>query len=73
MENQKIGKLINSISKWERDLGCPDISLLPELSEVFDVDLEKLLSGKLDVNAMLGGNMKHMKFYICPYCGTADG
>ena len=52
-----------TISKWERGLGCPDISFFPKLSGVFDVDLEKLLSGRLDVNEVLGGNMKHTKFY----------
>lgn len=57
-----------AISKWERGFGCPDISFLPDLSKIFDVDLEKLLSGELDANEMLGGNMKKMNFYICPTC-----
>lgn len=59
-----------AISKWERGLGCPDISLLPELSKIFDVDLETLLSGNLKNNDVLGGNMKKMCFYICPNCGN---
>ena len=59
-----------TISKWERGLGCPDISFFPKLSGVFDVDLEKLFSGRLDVNEVLGGNMKYMQFYICPNCGN---
>lgn len=59
-----------AVSKWERGYGCPDVSLLPELSKIFDVDLEKLLSGELDVNKVLGGNMKKMHFYICPICGN---
>lgn len=59
-----------TISKWERGLGCPDISLLAELSKIFDVDLEKLLSGELGANEVLGGNMKKMNFYICPECGN---
>lgn len=29
-----------------------------------------LLSGDLDENDRLGGNMKHTKFYICPNCGN---
>ena len=32
-----------TVSKWERGLGCPDVSLLTDLSRVFGVDLEKLL------------------------------
>ena len=59
-----------AVSKWERGNGCPDVSLLPELSRIFGVDLEKLLSGELNANDILGGNMKKMKFYICPDCGN---
>lgn len=57
-----------AVSKWERGLGCPEVSLLPELSKIFDVDLEALLSGNLEDNDALGGNMKKMCFYICPNC-----
>lgn len=59
-----------TISKWERGLGCPDVSLLSELSKLFEVDLEKLLSGKLDINETLGGNIKKLQFYVCPNCGN---
>ena len=59
-----------TVSKWERGLGCPDISLLPDLSKILEVNLEELLSGKLDINAITGGNMKKTKFYICPQCGN---
>lgn len=59
-----------AVSKWERGLGCPEVSLLPELSKIFDVDLEKFLSGELDDNDILGGNMKKLRFYICPNCGN---
>lgn len=57
-----------TVSKWERGLGCPEVSLLPDLSKIFNVDLEKLLSGELGINNLLGGNMKKMHFYICPNC-----
>lgn len=59
-----------AVSKWERGLGCPELSLLPELSKIFRVDLEKLLSGELDANEILGGNMRKIRFYIYPYCGN---
>ena len=59
-----------AVSKWERGLGCPELSLLPSLSKIFNVDLEKLLSGELDANEILGGNMKKMHFYMCPNCGN---
>ena len=59
-----------AVSKWERGLGCPDLSLLPALSVVLGVDLERLLAGELDENEILGGNMKKLKFYVCPSCGN---
>ena len=59
-----------TVSKWERGLGCPDISLLADLSKIFEVDLEKLLSGELDENDAWRGNLKKLKFYVCPACGN---
>jgi len=59
-----------AISKWERGLGCPDVSLLRKLSEVLNVDIEKILLGDLEPNNADGGNMKKVKFYMCPNCGN---
>ena len=59
-----------TISKWERGLGCPDLSLLSELSELLEVDIKKLLEGDLFQNDFVGGNMKNSKYYICPTCGN---
>ena len=67
-----------TISKWERGLGCPDISLLRHISKIFNVNIEKILLGDLQENDINGGNMKRIKFYVCPNCGnvinsTGDG
>jgi transcriptional regulator with XRE-family HTH domain len=65
-----------AISKWERGLGCPDVSLLSELSRALGVNIEKLLLGELELNNADGGNMKRIRFYVCPNCGnilTATG
>ncbi len=35
-----------TISKWERGLGCPDISLLIPLSEILEISLYELLGGE---------------------------
>jgi transcriptional regulator with XRE-family HTH domain len=59
-----------TVSKWERGLGCPDVSLLSDLSKIFGVNLEGLLSGELNANDSAGGNMKKLKFYVCPSCGN---
>jgi transcriptional regulator with XRE-family HTH domain len=57
-----------TVSKWERGLGCPDVSLLAELSEILGVNIEKILVGDLNPNDMDGGNMKKIGFYVCPIC-----
>lgn len=58
-----------TISKWERGLGCPDVSLLRELSKILGVNIEKILLGDLEPNNADGGNMNRIKFYVCPNCG----
>lgn len=67
---EKINVSDKTISKWERGCGAPDISLLPLLSEALSVDMESLLKGTLEENDMSNGNMKKLKFYICPECGN---
>ena len=75
---EKLGLSDKTISKWERGLGCPDISLLRDISKIFNVDIEKILLGDLQESDINGGNMKRIKFYVCPNCGnvinsTGDG
>ena len=75
---EKVGLSDKTISKWERGLGCPDISLLRDISKIFNVNIEKILLGDLQENDINGGNMKRIKFYVCPNCGnvinsTGDG
>ena len=36
-----------AVSKWERGLACPDISLLPKLSILLDTDIENFFSGEV--------------------------
>ena len=35
-----------AVSKWENDISCPDISLLPNLAEILGISVDELLSGK---------------------------
>lgn len=59
-----------AVSKWECGNGCPDISVLSELAEVFKTDIQTLLSGEINKNESEKGNMKKAKFYICKECGN---
>lgn len=51
-------------------MGCPDVSLLSKLSEVLEVNIEEILNGNLAFNNIVGGNMKKIKYYVCPVCGN---
>ena len=59
-----------AVSKWERAMGCPDVSLLPALSQVLGVQIGAVLSGSLNPNERDGGNMRRIRFYVCPVCGN---
>ena len=43
---EMLGVSPQAVSKWENDLSCPDISLLPELSRIFGISIDELVQGK---------------------------
>lgn len=59
-----------AVSKWERGNGCPDVGLLSAISDLFGVAVERLLAGDLAPEKTEVGNMKRVKFYVCPDCGN---
>ena len=42
---QQMGVTDKAVSKWERDLACPDIHSLPKLAQVLQVSVEELMPG----------------------------
>lgn len=65
-----LGVTEQAISKWERGLGCPDPSLLRALASALKTDTDTLLSGNINANERIAGNVKKSKFYVCPTCGN---
>ena len=45
---QKMGVTNQAVSKWESDLSCPDIMLLPELAKIFGVTIDELFGNTSD-------------------------
>lgn len=66
----QLGVSDKTVSKWERGMGCPDLSVLPDVARVLGISVEQLLSGHLPERTPNGGNMKQLKFYLCPQCGN---
>ena len=42
----QMGVTDKAVSKWERDLSCPDVHSLPHLAEVLQVSLEELMGSQ---------------------------
>ena len=48
---EKMGVTDKAVSKWERDLSCPDINSIPNLAEILGVSVEELMQTKKEVEA----------------------
>lgn len=42
---EKLGVSSQAVSKWENDVSCPEISLLPELADILGITIDELLTG----------------------------
>lgn len=43
---EKMNVTDKAVSKWERDLSCPDINTISKLADVLGVSVEELLKAK---------------------------
>ena len=59
-----------TVSKWETGKGGPELSLLTEITKIFEIDLQNLLAGELNQNQLRSINLRKVKLYICPNCGN---
>lgn len=71
----QLGVSSQAVSKWENDISCPDISLLPELSRVLGVTTDAILSGKNeDVKLVPAAQRKSLdEMVLRIYVNSADG
>lgn len=66
----KIGVSDKTVSKWETGRGLPDIGIIEDLSATLNVSLSELFTGEFRTNNNVSGNVKRIKFYVCPICGN---
>lgn len=57
---ERLGVTAQAVSKWENEISCPDIQLLPKIAELFDVSIDELMgvSKRNDVVMSSGQNKK---------------
>lgn len=63
-----LGVVPKTVSKWETGNGFPDVSVLSALADILGTSERALLSGEIMQNYEQCGNMKNVKFYVCPQC-----
>lgn len=44
---ERLGVSPQAVSKWENDISCPDITLLPKLAQLLGITVDELLSNDL--------------------------
>lgn len=74
LTQKQLADIINvsdkTISKWETEKGCPDISVTDSLAYALGVSLGELFSGNIKENQNISANLRKSAFYICPVCGN---
>lgn len=43
---QQLGVTDKAVSKWERELSCPDVNTIPKLAEILGVSVEELMGAE---------------------------
>ena len=50
MTQKELADMLNitdkAVSKWERDIACPDTQTIPKLAEIFGISVEELMNVK---------------------------
>lgn len=49
--DEKMNVTDKAVSKWERDLSCPDINTISKLANILDVSVDELLQAKKKENS----------------------
>ncbi|MCI8460736.1 MAG: helix-turn-helix domain-containing protein [Bacilli bacterium] len=55
---KSLGITEQAVSKWERGLGIPDVSLLIDLSKILDVSVQEILTGERNKNTTVNKSEK---------------
>ena len=70
---QQLGVTDKAVSKWERDLACPDIHTLPKLAQVLQIEVEELMLDKAVQPEPEGKDLNVMKLLVFRAVALAMG
>ena len=69
---EKMNVTDKAVSKWERDLSCPDVGSLPRLAEVLGISLDELMQVESNGKGT-GGAVGDMVLLVCKAVALAMG
>ena len=58
---EAMGVSTQAVSKWENDISCPDISLIPKLARTLGMTTDELLSGNVEYKEIYDSQMEATK------------
>lgn len=70
---EKMGVTDKAVSKWERDLSCPDVNTIPKLAEVFSISVDELMQVKAESQGEDKKNITSMIHMIMKAVALAMG
>jgi len=70
---EKMGVTDKAVSKWERDLSCPDIGSVPKLAEILGVSLDELLQSSAAPRKKAAESPQDMVRLVCRTVALAMG
>ena len=70
---EKMGVTDKAVSKWERDLSCPDVNTIPKLAEVFSISVDELMQVKAESQGEDKKNITSMIHMIMKAIALAMG
>ena len=56
---EKVGVGFKAVSKWERGITCPDISIINELSKILGITSDELLTGEISNESVVKSKPNH--------------
>ena len=69
---EKMNVTDKAVSKWERNLSCPDVNSIPKLAEILEISVEELLNAQKRENES-NGKIDEIVNTALPAVGVAMG
>lgn len=70
---EKMGVTDKAVSKWERNLSCPDVNTIPKLAEVFGISVDELMQIKSESQSKEKKDITSMVHMIMKAIAVAMG